>query len=271
MANTVGIPIEQAVNGVEDSIYMQSTSGSDGSYTLTVTFAVGTDLNTSMALVQNAVNSALSQLPQPVQAQGVNVKKVSTNILLIESLYSDDNRFDETFLSNYAIINLQNPIARLPGVGQVQVLGRRTLQHAHLARSRQSSRPIGLTVLDVQQAIQNQNMQVASGQIGGPPVPANQVFQFTVNTLGRLSSVKEFENIIVKSRAARRVARRVRGRTAGSAQSASIVRIKDVAKVELSQQQFTIFSGLSGRKAAHICVYALPGANALQVAQKCAR
>src|SRR5271155_3376481 len=123
VANTVGIPIEHAVNGVENSIYMQSTSGSDGSYTLTVTFAIGTNLNTSLALVQNAVNSALPQLPAPVQSQGVNVRKVSTNILLIESLYSDDNRYDETFLSNYALINLQNPIARLAGVGQVQILG----------------------------------------------------------------------------------------------------------------------------------------------------
>jgi HAE1 family hydrophobic/amphiphilic exporter-1 len=103
--------------GVENSIYMQSTSGSDGSYTLTITFAIGTDLNIAVALVQNAVNSALPQLPQQVRAQGVNVKKVSTNILLIESLYSDDDRFDETFLSNYALINLQNPLARLPGVG----------------------------------------------------------------------------------------------------------------------------------------------------------
>ena len=114
VATTVGIPIEQGVNGVEGSIYMQSTSGSDGSYTLTVTFAVGTDLNAAIALVQNAVNGALSQLPSAVQTQGVTVQKVSTNILLIASLYSDDNRFDETFLSNYAIINLQSPLARLP-------------------------------------------------------------------------------------------------------------------------------------------------------------
>src|SRR5581483_1460629 len=119
VANTIGIPIEQAVNGVENSIYMQSTSGSDGSYTLTVTFAVGTDLGTSLVLVQNAVNTALPQLPSEVRAQGVNVRKVSTNILLIESLYADDNRFSDSFLANYAIINLQNPIERLPGVGQV--------------------------------------------------------------------------------------------------------------------------------------------------------
>src|SRR5262249_17644265 len=123
VANTVGIPIEQAVNGIESSIYMQSTSGSDGSYTLTVTFGVGTDLDVVLPRVPNAVNSAVPQLPQPVQAQGVNVRRVSTNILLIASLYSDDDRFDDAFLANYAIINLQGPIQRLPGVGQVSVLG----------------------------------------------------------------------------------------------------------------------------------------------------
>ena len=135
VAATVGIPIEQGVNGVEHSIYMQSTSGSDGSYALTLTFAVGTDLNATIALVQNAVNGALSQLPQEVQTQGVSVQKVSTNILLIGSLYSDDDRFDETFLSNYAIINLQSPLARLPGSRAGADPGRRTVQHADLARS----------------------------------------------------------------------------------------------------------------------------------------
>ena len=138
VANTIGIPIEQSVNGVENSIYMQSTSGSDGSYTLTVTFAIGTDLNVAVALVQNAVNSALPQLPQQVRAQGVNVRKVSTNILLIESLYSDDDRFDETFLSNYAIINLQSP-DRAPTRSRTgNDFRRRALQHADLARSRQA-------------------------------------------------------------------------------------------------------------------------------------
>ncbi len=198
VATTVGIPIEQGVNGVEGSIYMQSTSGSDGSYTLTVTFAVGTDLNAAIALVQNAVNGALSQLPKAVQVQGVSVQKVSTNILMIASLYSDDNRYDETFLSNYAIINLQNPLARLPGVGQVQVLGAGPYS-MRIWLDPVKLKAFDLTVLDVQNAIQNQNIQVAAGQLGGPPVSGNQVFQFTVKTLGRLSDAKQFENIIIKS------------------------------------------------------------------------
>jgi HAE1 family hydrophobic/amphiphilic exporter-1 len=262
VANTVGIPIEQQVNGVEGSIYLDSTSGSDGSYTLTVTFGVGTNLNTSLSLVQNAVNSAMAQLPQQVQSQGVNVKKVTTNILLMESLYSDDDRFDGTYLSNYATINLQNPIARLPGIGLVNVLGAGTYS-MRIWLDPDKLKAFGLTVLDVQEAIQGQNAQVASGQIGGPPVPSNQVFQFTVNTLGRLSDVNEFENIIVKSRSG------LPGQslqTSNLEQAAPIVRVKDIAKVELGEQQFTKFSNLSGKKAAHIAIYALPGANSLQLA-----
>ncbi len=266
VAATVGIPIEQGVNGVEGSIYMQSTSGSDGTYTLTVTFAVGTDLNSAIALVQNAVNGALSQLPEAVQTQGVSVQKVSTNVLLIGSLYSDDNRYDETFLSNYAIINLQSPIARLPGVGQVQVLGAGPYS-MRIWLDPLKLKAYGLTVLEVQKAIENQNVQVAAGQLGGPPVATNQIFQFTVNTVGRLSSVKEFENIIVKVRPPASLATETET-TADLQNAASIVRVRDVAKVELSQEAFSTFSGLSGKQAAQLNVYTLPGANALKVAEE---
>jgi len=263
VAKTVGIPIEQQINGVQDSIYMQSTSGSDGSYTLTVTFAIGTDLDVALPLVQNAASSALAQLPTQVQAQGVNVRKVATNILLIESLYSEDDRYDETFLANYAIINLQNPIARLPGVGQVTVMGAGPYS-MRVWLDPQKLEAFGLTVLDVQNAIQAQNVQVAAGQLGGPPVPGDQVFQLTVNTLGRLSTVAEFEDIIVKSQAPSAEKTSLE-QARDPSPSASIVRVRDVATVQLGQQVFSIFSGLSGRKAAHIAIYALPGANALDV------
>src|SRR5579875_777401 len=266
VANTVGIPIEQAVNGVENSIYMQSTSGSDGSYTLTVTFAVGTDLGTSLVLVQNAVNSALPQLPSEVRAQGVNVRKVSTNILLIESLYSDDNRFSDKFLSNYAIINLQDPMERLPGVGQVSVYGAGPYS-MRVWLEPEKLKAYGLTVLDVQRAIKAQNIQVAAGQIGGAPSPSNQIFQFTVNTLGRLSDAEQFENIIVKSAPPAGQASGLSAITQG-AETASLVRIRDIAKVDLSQQAFTVFSTLSGKKAANVAVFALPTANSLQVAKE---
>jgi hydrophobic/amphiphilic exporter-1 (mainly G- bacteria), HAE1 family len=266
VATTVGIPLEQGVNGVEGSIYMQSTSGSDGSYALTITFAVGTDLNSAIALVQNAVNGALSQLPDAVQSQGVSIQKVSTNILLIGSLYSDDNRFDETFLSNYAIINLQNPLARLPGVGQVQVLGAGPYS-MRIWLDPVKLKAYGLTVLEVQQAIQNQNVQVAAGQVGGPPVASNQVFQFTVKAMGRLTDVAQFENIIVKANPPSTQYNQIQS-PVQLGETATIVRVKDIAKVELGQEAFSTISGLSGKRAAQMNVYTLPGANALKVSQE---
>ena len=201
--------------------------------------------------MQNYVNTALAQLPAGASAQGITVRKVSTNILLVVNLYSEDDQFDETFLANYAIINMQYPLARLPGVGQVAVRGAgKYAMRVWLDPNKLQY--YGLTTLDVQQAIQQQNVEVVSGQLGGPPVPKDQAFQFTVNALGRLSDVEEFENIIVKS---------VRGETA------QIVRIRDLARVELSQQTFTGFSQVFGKPAAHILFFTLPGANDLEVAE----
>jgi HAE1 family hydrophobic/amphiphilic exporter-1 len=252
IATTVGIPIEQAVNGVENSLYMSSTSGSDGSYTLTVTFAVGTDLNTSLALVQNMVNGALSQLPETVQAQGVTVRKVSTNILQVVSLYADDDRYDEAFLSNYAMIDLQYPLGRLPGVGQVKVVGAGSYS-MRVWLDPGKLQYFNLTTMDVVNAIKHQNVQVVAGKLGGPPSPPDQTFQFTINALGRLSDISQFENIIVK------IARD---------ETAQIVRVRDLAQVELSQQTFTNFAGLSGHQATQILIYSLPGANAIDVGQR---
>jgi HAE1 family hydrophobic/amphiphilic exporter-1 len=252
VAETIGIPIEQAVNGVEGAMYMSSTSGSDGSYTLTISFNVGSNQNTALSLVQNYVNTALAQLPAGANAQGITVRKVSTNILLVVNLYSDSDQFDETFLANYAIINMQYPLARLPGVGQVAVRGAGKYS-MRVWLDPNKLQYYGLTTLDVQNAIRQQNVEVASGQLGGPPVPRDQAFQFTVNALGRLSDVEEFQNIIVKS---------VRGETA------QIVRIRDLARVELSQQTFTGFSQVFGKPAAHIVFYTLPGANDLAVAKQ---
>ncbi len=249
VANTVGVPIEQAVNGVENSLYMSSTSGSDGSYSLTVTFAVGTDLNTALAQVQNYVSSANAQLPESVQQQGVTVKKVSTDILLVISLYSEQDKFDETFLSNYAVINLQNPLARLPGVGLIRVSGAGSYSmRVWLDPNRLQY--YNLTTSEVLEALRGQNIQVAAGQLGGPPSPPDQPFQFTLNTLGRLDEVKQFEDIIVKSK---------------REETAQIVRIRDIARVELSQQAYSNFAGVSGHRSAQIIVYTLPDANALDV------
>jgi HAE1 family hydrophobic/amphiphilic exporter-1 len=249
VAATVGVPIEQAVNGVENALYMSSTSSSDGSYTLTVTFEVGTDLNTSLAQVQNFVNSAMAQLPQAVQQQGVTVKKVSTDFLLVVSLFSPEDRFDETFLSNYAVINLQNPLARLPGVGQVMVRGAGSYSmRVWLDPNRLQY--YNLTTLEVLEALRGQNVQVAAGQVGGPPSPPGQAWQFTLNTQGRLSEVAQFEDIIIKSQ---------------RSEAAQLVRLRDLARVELSQQSYSNFAGVSGHKSAQIIIFTLPGANALEV------
>jgi HAE1 family hydrophobic/amphiphilic exporter-1 len=250
IADTIGVPIEQAVNGVEHSIYMSSTSGSDGSYTLTITFDVGTDLNTSMALVQDQVNTALAQLPLEVQDQGVNVRKVSTNILMVVSLYSDDNRFDEAFLSNYGVINLQYPLARLPGIGQVRVAGAGPYSmRVWLDPNR--LKQFNLTTQDVLNVIRDQNVQVVAGQLGAPPVPQDQAHQFTINSLGRLSDVDQFEKIIVKN---------------DFGQTAQIVRLSDIARVDLGQQTFSNFANIGGLRSAQVIIFSLPEANAIAVA-----
>src|SRR5262245_9791342 len=220
VAATIGVPLEQAINGVEGSIYMSSVSSSDGSYTLTVTFDVGTDLDTSLSLVQNAANGAVSQLPGGAQAQGVSVKKVSPNILLVASLYSDDERFEEIFLSNYALINLQNPLARIPGVGQVRIFGAGPCR-MRVWLAPQRFEPFANPTGDEQAAMQGQNIQVVAGQLGAPPVPDAQPFQFTINALGRLSDARQFEEIIVKN---------------ATGTAPQVVRLRDVARVHLSQQ-----------------------------------
>jgi len=250
VAETIGVPLEQAINGVEHCIYMSSTSGSDGSYTLTVTFDVGTDLDKSLILVQNQVNSALAELPGGVQLQGVTVKKVSTNILLVVSLYSEDNRFNEAFLSNYGIINMQYPLARLPGVGLVRVFGAgQYSMRVWLDPNR--LKQFGLTSADISNAIAGQNLQVVAGQVGTPPTKNGQVFQFTINSLGRLSDAEQFENIIVKTNAG---------------PSPQIVRLRDVARVDLGQQSYSNYANTGGLRSAQVVVFSLPEANAITVA-----
>jgi HAE1 family hydrophobic/amphiphilic exporter-1 len=252
VAATIGVPIEQAVNGVEGSIYMSSTSSSDGSYTLTITFDVGTDLNTSLALVQNLVNTALAQLPGGVVQQGVNVRKVSTNILLVVSLYSEDNRFGEAFLSNYGIINMQNPLARLPGVGQVRVFGAGPYS-MRVWLDPKRLQDFSLTTQDVLNAIGDQNIQVVAGQLGAPPVPPGQILQFTLNSLGRLSDARQFEDIIVKS---------------SRGPAPQIVRLRDIARVDLGQQNYSNFANMGGLSSAQIVVFSVPEANAIAVANQ---
>ena len=246
--DAVALPIEQQVNGVEGMIYMQSFSGADGSYSLTVTFGVGADLNQSQVLVQNRVSSALALLPQAVQAQGVVVQKNSTAILQIVTLTSPDARYDSLYLANYATIRLKDEIARLPGVGNVNVFGAGQYS-MRVWLDPEKMRARSLVPQDVVQALQQQSSRVTAGQIGMPPAPAGQSFQYTLNVAGKLSDPDEFGAIIVKT-----------GR------SGEVTRLRDVGRVELGAQTYGQVFTLDGKPAAGLAVFQAPGANALQVA-----
>src|SRR3982750_3725526 len=247
--DTVALPIEQQVNGVEDMIYMQSYSGADGTYSLTVTFKIGTDLNFAQVLVQKRVSSALSQLPQSVQNQGVTVQKKSTAILLFVTLTSPNSTYDRLFLSNYATINIRDELSRLPGVGNVTVFGAgQYSMRVWLDPNKLQVR--NLMPQDVVSSIQQQSQQVTAGQIGAPPTPAGQAFQYTLNVNGRLSDKSEFEDIIVKT---------------GS--NGDVTRVRDVGWVELGAQTYSQQFALNNKPATGIGVFQSPGANALEVEQ----
>ncbi|MHC1945415.1 multidrug efflux RND transporter permease subunit [Bradyrhizobium sp. UFLA06-06] len=247
VVDTVALPIEQQVNGVEDMLYMQSYSGADGTYTLTVTFKIGTDLNFAQVLVQNRVSSALSQLPTSVQNQGVTVQKRSTSILLFVTLTSPNNTYDSLFLSNYATINIRDELSRLPGVGNVTVFGAgQYSMRVWLDPNKLQVR--GLVPQDVIQAIQQQSQQVTAGQVGAPPTPAGQAFQYTLNVNGRLDDKSQFEDIIVKS-----------------GNVGDVTRVRDVGWVELGAQTYSQIFSLNQKPATGIGVFQSPGANALQV------
>jgi HAE1 family hydrophobic/amphiphilic exporter-1 len=251
LADTVALPIEQQVNGVENMLYMQSTSASDGTYSLIVTFDVGTDLDFAQVLVQNRVAIALPSLPPEVQAQGVTTKKKSTAILQIVTLSSPDGRYDSLFLRNYATINLKDVVARLPGVGDVTVFGAGDYS-MRIWLDPQKLQARGLTPKDVIGAVSQQNQQVAAGQVGMPPAPPSQNFQYTVSVLGRLADAEQFADIVVKIE---------------EGQGGRITRIKDIGRVELGAQTYSQFFQYDGKPAAGLAIFQLPEANALEVAE----
>ncbi|MFO1258468.1 MAG: multidrug efflux RND transporter permease subunit [Gammaproteobacteria bacterium] len=247
---TVAIPLEAEINGVEDMIYLSSKSSNDGSMKITVTFAVGTDSDMAAVNVQNRVSSAMSKIPEEVAKQGVVTKKQSTDMLLIVNLYSPNRSFDAIELSNYASIHVRDAIARVPGVGAAEILGALDYgMRIWLKPDRMSS--LGITTTDIANAIGEQNIQVPAGQIGQAPSPASQRYQYTVKTQGRLSDIDEFKNIIVRAKS-----------------DGSVVRLKDVARVELGSETYNSFGRLNGAPSVVLGVYQLPDANALSVAEE---
>lgn len=261
LIKTVALPIEQQVNGVENMLYMQSTSTNSGSYNLIVTFAIGTDLNFAQMLVQNRVQAAMAQLPDPVQKQGVLVQQKSTAILQFITLTAEHDKYDGLFLNNYATINMQNELERLPGVGNVIIFGAGSYA-MRIWLDPKKMYAFSLNPSDVLNAINNQNKEISAGQIGSPPTAGQQSYQLTVNVPGQLANPDEFANIIIKTKPTES------NQKANSSTSAQIVRIRDVGRVELGSSNYSQFAKLNGKPAAAIGIFQLPGANALQVASE---
>ncbi|SMP72298.1 hydrophobic/amphiphilic exporter-1, HAE1 family [Neorhodopirellula lusitana] len=247
IAETVATPIEQQVNGVEGMIYMSSTSANDGTYTLTVTFEVGTDMDIASVLVQNRVAIAEAQLPSEVRSQGITTKKKSTQILQFIALTSPDGTYDDLFLSNYSL-TVKDELSRVAGVGEVQVFGAGDYSMRIWLDPRKLKQR-GLTTADVVAAIREQNVQVAAGQVGAAPAPEGTAYQLTVSARGRLATTTEFEDIII---------------TAG--EDGRALRVKDVARVELGGKDYTFDSRFDGQPSASIGIYQLPDANAITTA-----
>src|SRR6516165_4063487 len=254
VADTVAAPIEQQVVGVEGMMYMSSQSNKDGSYTLDVTFEIGTNVNMAQVLVQNRVAIATPTLPDVVQTIGVAVKKRSPDVLLGISLYSEDDPqtgrpyYDSLYLSNYATIHVKDAIARVEGVGDVAILGQQDYSmRVWLDPDKLQSR--NLTVGDVIRVLREQNVQVAAGQVGQPPAPRGQNFQYNLSTLGRLVEADEFADIILKT-----------------GTDGEVPYLKDVSRTELGARNQDVLARLDRRPSAGVAVFLLPGANALDTA-----
>lgn len=251
VARAIGVPIEEQVNGVDGMLYMSSNSGSDGSYSLTITFENGTDVDQAAVDVQNRISMANAQLPTSVTQQGVNVSKQSSNNVLFIALETDNpERYDALYLTNYAQLNLVDPLTRVEGVGGVGAFGAGEYS-MRIWLDPEAMRIRKLTPTDIQAAIEAQNIEVSAGSVGAPPANNGSQFEFTVTSQGQLASAEEFGNIILR------------------ADGQGILRLKDVAKIELGSSSYTTVTRINGDEVALIGVEQLPGANALDVANGC--
>jgi HAE1 family hydrophobic/amphiphilic exporter-1 len=246
---SVATPVEQEVNGVENMIYMKSSNTSDGRMQLDVNFSVGVNQDMANVLTQNRVSTAQARLPQEVIAQGVTVKKMSPSILMLIGLYSPKETYDANFLINYCGINLRDQLLRIPGIAQVDLFGGTDYGMRVWLRPDRMAQ-LGLTPADVISAIKEQNLQAAAGRIGASPSPPDQKFTYTVSAPGRLITVDEFENIIVRENA-----------------DGSQIRIKDVGRAELGAQGYDAFGRLNGKPSGAMALYLLPGANQLEASK----
>jgi hydrophobe/amphiphile efflux-1 (HAE1) family protein len=245
IAQTVATPLEQAINGVENMLYMSSSATADGVLTTTVTFRIGTDVDLAQVQVQNRVSQALPRLPEEVRQLGVNTVKSSPDLTMVVHLFSPDGRYDPVYIRNYAALQVKDVLARVPGVGQVQVFGSGDYaMRVWLDPQRVAAH--GLSASDVVRAIREQNLQVAAGVVGAQPMPVPTAYQLTVNARGRLVNEEEFGGIVVKT-----------GR------NGEITRLRDVARIELGAGDFSLRSLLDNRSAVAIPIFQAPGSNAL--------
>ncbi|PWK92587.1 efflux RND transporter permease subunit [Fulvimonas soli] len=250
IAATVATPLEEQINGVEGMLYTSSQATSDGTMTLTVTFALGTDLDNAQVQVQNRVSQALPRLPEEVQRLGVTTQKSSPDLTMVVHLISPDQRYDMLYLSNYARLHIKDQLARLDGVGDVQLFGAGEYSmRVWLDPDRLAQR--GLTTGDVVNAIREQNADVAAGALNAPPAPNGAAFQLNINTRGRLVSEQEFADIVLRS-----------------SPDGAVVHLRDVARVELGSNNYALRSLLDNRPAVAIPIFARPGSNAIQISDE---
>jgi multidrug efflux pump len=250
IAETVATPLEEQINGVEGMLYSSSQATSDGAVTLTVTFALGTDLNTAQVDVQNRVAQALPKLPEEVQRLGVTTQKSSPDLTMVVHLTSPDQRYDMLYLSNYARLHVKDVRGRLDGVGDVQIFGAGEYS-MRVWLDPQKLAVRGMTTGDVINAIREQNVQVAAGALNAPPGPTNSAFQLNINTRGRLINEDDFRNIIVRTDA-----------------NGGVTHLRDIAKVDLGSDNYALRSLLDNKPAVALPIFARPGSNAIQISDE---